>query len=313
MKRRDFIKKATFGTAAVTILPQLITCGKSTKTDSKTIRDRLWMWGHEFASIANTPNLPKGGNIGMVEAIQWIGIPNVCVINHGDVIELPYEDAYIKQFKDVKRVAWSIMSGPEWSPQYDKVRKYNYNELAEGGFSLLDKMPNLAEFYLDDFFAGNVINESTGLSESYMSLERLKALKNDIRTLKRQPQLTAVLYTNQLSTGIKEHISYFDRVSLWTWQANDLSILEDNFRKYREFIPDKPTLLGIYMWDFGNLTTISLEQMKRQLDFAHELLITGAVEGLIFHCTPLCDMDLEAVHYSRKWIEEHGDEKIEST
>lgn len=276
----------------------------------EVLRDRLWMWGHERESIAGTENLPEGGHISMPDALQWMGIQNVCVINHRDVIGLPYDDNYIKQFKGVGRVTWSIMSGPEWSPQYDKVRRFTYDQLAREGFKLLDKMPNLTGFYLDDFFDADLIDASTGLSKSHMSMERLQKLTEEVKTLKRKPQLSVVLYTNQLNPGIKNYIKCFERVSLWTWQANDLSILEENFRKYREIIPDKPTLLGIYMWDFGNLSTITLEQMRRQLDFGHKMLTSGAVEGLIFHCTPLCDMDLEAVHYSRRWILEHCDEKI---
>ena len=117
---------------------------------------------------------------GIAEAIKSMGIPNVRVINHGDVIELPYDDEYIKQFKNVKQVAWSIMSGPEWSPQYDKVRKFSYDQLVEGGFNLLDKMPNLKEFYLDDFFEYMAPpDETTGLSKSYMSIEYLIARTSD--------------------------------------------------------------------------------------------------------------------------------------
>jgi hypothetical protein len=68
--------------------------------------------------------------------------------------------------------------------------------------------------------------------------------------------------------------------------------------------------LGIYMWNFNNKTTIPIELMKHQLDCAYRWLKSGEVEGLIFHCTPLCDMGLEAVEYSRRWIDEHGSETI---
>lgn len=120
-----------------------------------------------------------------------------------------------------------------------------------------------------------------------------------------------MLYSHELEKPeIKQHLTYCDVVSLWTWHATDLVALEENFSKYREIVPDKPTLLGIYMWDFGNEKSITLELMKLQLDFAYEKLKQHQIDGVIFHCTPLCDLDLEAVHYARKWIAEHGDEKI---
>ena len=62
------------------------------------------------------------------------------------------------------------------------------------------------------------------------------------------------------------------------------------------------------MWDFGGKQPIDLEFMKYQLDFALELFRKGEIEGTIFHCTPLCNKGLEAVEYSKKWIEETKDE-----
>ena len=56
--------------------------------------------------------------------------------------------------------------------------------------------------------------------------------------------------------------------------------------------------LGVYMWNFNNKAIIPIELMKHQLDLAYRWLKSGEVEGLIFHCTPLCDMNLEAVEYS---------------
>lgn len=310
MERRNFMKRNILEVVVVTSMLLLFFCGKS-ESDSETLRDRLWMWGHESEIILGSANIPMGNKIGIADAIKWMGIPNVCVINHGDFVKLPYEDAYINQFKDVKNVAWSLMSGPEWSPQFDKIRKYTYEQLIAEGFKLVDKMPNLNEFYLDDFFDYLAPPDATtGLSKSYLSLERLKKLKSDMQNLKHETKLTMVLYTHQLNPGIKPYFEYIDRVSLWTWWGNDLSILEDNFRKYRELVPDKPTLLGIYMWDFGNEKPITLEGMKLQLDFAYGKLKTGEVEGLIFHCTPLVSLDLEAVKYAKQWIAEHGDEKM---
>jgi hypothetical protein len=36
----------------------------------------------------------------------------------------------------------------------------------------------------------------------------------------------------------------------------------------------------------------------------------GEIEGLIFHCTPLCDMHLEAVEWSKRWIARHADDVV---
>lgn len=122
--------------------------------------------------------------------------------------------------------------------------------------------------------------------------------------------LSIVLYSGQLHPAIRKHLELVDVVYFWTWVANDLASLEKNFRAYREIVPKKRTRLGIYMWDFGTKKPISLEMMKIQCDLAHQWLHEGEVEGLIFHCTPLCDMNLDAVKYAKDWIQKHGEETL---
>ena len=204
MKRREFMRQASLGAAVITMAPQWIACNKTVIGSTETLRDRLWMWGHEPEIIMGTHNIPMGNNIGIADAIKSMGIPNVCVITWGDIPEPPF-DEYIKQFKDTKKVAWSVMYGPE--------KKYTYEQLAAEAFNLLDKMPNLGEFYLDDFFDYMAPpDEETGLSKSYMSLEQLKSLKSNMQNHKRQPKLTMVLYTHQLNPGIVQYLEYCDRV-----------------------------------------------------------------------------------------------------
>ena len=122
--------------------------------------------------------------------------------------------------------------------------------------------------------------------------------------------LSIVWYTHQLHPSIKGHLDQVDVVYFWTWNANQLVDLEKNFQAFRQICPEVRVRLGVYMWNFNDKAVIPLELMQHQLDCAHRWLISGAVEGLIFHCTPLCDMGLEAVEYSRRWIDKHGEEKI---
>ena len=60
--------------------------------------------------------------------------------------------------------------------------------------------------------------------------------------------------------------------------------------------------------DFGGKKELSAEFMARQLDFAYRLYLDRQIEGMIFHCTPLCNKGLAAVDYAREWIAEHGAE-----
>lgn len=301
MTRRNFLEVATLGTAALILAgPTPVQAMSDLRQYEPNLRDRLWMWGHGPGTTNDLYNIPTGKNIDMADAIDSMGIPNVCAIRWRGKPEPPF-DEYIKQFAKTKRVAWSIIDG---APQ-------SYKQKKKWAFELIDKMPNLVSFYLDDYFHGESIPpEGQQDSPACLTLEEVRNLRKEMNTLKRPTDLSVVLYSYQVKpagAGLKRHIEACDVVSFWTWHATDLVALDANFKAYREIVPDKPTLLGVYMWDFGNSKPITMDLMKLQLKFALEKFKEGQIEGMIFHCTPLCDIDLVAVDYSRKWIAEHAD------
>ena len=299
--RRQFITAAAMSAAAVAISAKGNFCrAEDLRKYEPNLRDRLWMWGHGPGTTNGICNIPAGNNIDMADAIDAMGIPNVYVIRWMGKPEPPF-DEYIKQFHKTKRVGWSIIDG---APQ-------SYEQKKRWAFELFDKMPNLIDLNLDDFFHGVSPQEGKKVFPANLSLEQLEELKKEMAAVKRNPNLSVVLYTGQshgqLHPSINLHLDYCDTVLYWTWHATDLVALKDNFKKYREIVPKKPTLLGIYMWDFGNAKPITMELMKLQLNFALEQFKQGQIDGMIFHCTPLVDLGLEAVEYSKKWIAEYGD------
>jgi hypothetical protein len=262
-----------------------------------TLRDRLWMWGHDAGSTNGQFNIPPGGKILPAEAIAYMGIPNVCMIRWRSMPEPPF-DEYVKQFVKTKRLAWSIVDGA----------RQPYEEKKAMAFELADKLPNLVSVYLDDFFIDDAVPKKKE-APANLTVAGVKTLKEELDARKRRLDLSLVLYSNQLHPAIANHIRYVDVVSFWTWKAADLANLKRNFETYRKIIPDKRTLLGIYMWDFGGSKPITLELMKHQCKHALQWFEEGKIEGMIFHCTPLCDMKLEAVEWAKSWIAEHGDRK----
>ena len=299
--RRNFLEVAALGTAALTLTgPTTVQAAPELRQYEPNLRDRLWMWGHGVGSTNDLYNIPTGKNIDMADAIDAMGIPNVCVIRWLGKPEPPF-DEFIKQFNKTKRVAWSVVDG---APQ-------SYEQKKQWAFELHEKMPNLVNFFLDDYFHGESKPPEGQIdSPACLALDQVRDLRKEMNTLKRPTDLSVVLYSYQLAgggAGLKRHIDACDVVSFWTWHATDLVALADNFKRYREIVPDKPTLLGTYMWDFGNGKPITMELMKLQLEFALEQFKKGQIEGMIFHCTPLVDLGLEAVEYSKKWIAEYGD------
>jgi len=227
-----------------------------------------------------------------------MGIPNVCVIRDGTP-----DAEYREQFRDVKRVAWKLAAGSNES----------YRSLKDYVFSLRDAMPNLTGYYLDDFFRfgdGTEFdrNSETEAAPASLSPEEMERLREETLAYRRRLDLAMVLYTHQLCPAVKPVMRFVDVVSLWIWDGADIERIAANFRKYRSLVPDKPTLLGIYMWDFGGRKALDERLMANQLDHAISLYKNGQIEGLIFHCTPLCNKNLAAVDYARDWIARHGEE-----
>ena len=296
----------------------------------KNIRDRMWMWGHDSGSLEYYIPKEKGGRILPAAAIKSMGIPNVCMVPFTGTPHPTEYDEYARQFNDpaIKRFTWSFIHGSAQSA----------NEIKAAALRQAAKYTNFVGLDMDDFFKGNAdpsqegaktapipaesavdpqdeANKSRAISPAALSPDQVTEVQKELHTFApkcrgRKLDLSIVWYTHQLHPSIKRHIDAVDVVYLWTWNANHLVDLERNFKAFRDICPDVRIRLGIYMWNFDNKAEIPLELMKHQLDCAHRWLISGEVEGLIFHCTPLCDMKLEAVDFSRRWIDRHGEEDV---
>ena len=144
-----------------------------------------------------------------------------------------------------------------------------------------------------------------------MTVAQLHEFREQIRVAGRRLDLGVTLYTHQLDERISRHLELCDTVSLWTWRAPELANLKTNFAKYEKLVPrGKKRLLGLYMWDFGNRRPMPLESMGMQCEQALRWLHEGRIDGMIFLATNICDLNLEAVEWSRRWIAEHGSEPL---
>lgn len=310
MPRRDFMLGAA---SAAALLPA--GCRMLSKSNIgisgpfTTLRDGSWLYGHDSGDhdgLGNNPmnfyNVPMSPPLSIAEAARMFGIVNVSVCRWGRA-----DDEYISQFKDLKRVSWAITGS----------RRERYPILLEHNFALLDKMPNLVAFDLDDYFR----NPASGPDEQVMvdGHERtsaravlpffeLKRLAGRMHTRKdRNLALQAVVYDYMLREEMRPVLDSVDAVQYWTWCGKDLSDLSKRFRAYRALAPNKPTFLGIYMWDYGNRRRLELDFMKHQLKVGFDLWRRGEVEGFVFHCSNLLNKGLPPVEYARAWFAEHAD------
>ena len=234
------------------------------------------------------------------DAIKYMGIPNVSMVRFTGTPRPPF-DYYVKQFTDARRLTWSFVDGDGYHTSEEKRLQ---------ALELAAKLPNLVGLDMDDFFIGNAVPKKAGdEAPAHLSVNEVQRIRKELIVHKRKLDLSLVLYSNQLHPAIERHVESVDVVYYWTWRASDLEHLEGNFEAYRRIAPSKRTRLGIYMWDFGGKKPISVKAMEHQCRLGLQWLRSGEIEGIIFHCTPLCDMKLEAVEWSKEWIARHADDK----
>ncbi len=302
--RREFVVRAAAATGAgglTSCLGTGVARGAGAAAEDRTLRDRLWMWGHDAGSLV--PGYAIGGPDDMQpgRALEYMGIPNVCMVRFTGTPLPPFDD-FVRQFDGAKRLTWSFVDG---------AKNFTTEEKKRLALDLAARQPNLVGLDMDDFFLGDAV-PATSASESRanLSVAQVAAVKRELQTLPRPLDLSLVLYSNQLHPSITRHLEPVDNVYFWTWRGRDLERLAANFAAYRALVPTKRTLLGIYMWDFGDKKPLAVAAMEHQCGLALEWLRRGEIAGMIFHCTPLCGMNLDAVEWSRRWIARHGDEPI---
>lgn len=295
MNRRDFIggAAAAIGACAVggcAIRPKN-GCGSYGRVPyGETIGDRLWMWGHHrdsFKALKGRKeqyNLPYDTRIDMAAACREMNVPGCFVVrwtNNPTAAELP---EYMRQFENLRRVGFSITDSACESFE-EKVRL---------GFQYADKMPNLTTLIMDDFW---------GVKTFTRPVAEIFALKE--RMVRRNLKLSVVLYSDrkEINPEAKAVLDVCDEVTMWVWSGENTGTIAEQVDSLRDLVGDeKPLLLGQYMWDFGGRRPMPGVVMERQLRQTQSLLDDGAVSGVIFHCTPLVDMDLDAVRISKAWI-----------
>ena len=197
----------------------------------------------------------------------------------------------------MKEVIWSIVGDSSCD-----------NSLATLGHleeiqRLSQKFSNIRGAIFDDFFAEERRKEYT---PQVLAQIRERLQNNPGGPL----DMWLVLYDHQLTAENQEQIDAFDGITFWTWNGSNLDKFRQNFDAFCAMTPGKRRLLGCYLYNYGEGAPFTKEDMAYQLDCYRTVIHQGAAEGIIFLSNTVCDLELEAVEYTREWIALHGDEKI---
>jgi hypothetical protein len=260
-----------------------------------TVRDHMWMWGHEAGSHDTGYNIGRTSRMTPAEAAFYMDIPNMIMVRYLDKPEIPF-DQHAIAFRPLKEVFWSVVGAAGRSSQEE------LNHVLD----LSKRFPNITGIFMDDFFHKPGTEEELGV----LPVTEIQALRDRLVVDGKQLELGVTLYTYQLDMPLGPYLDLCDWVSLWTWNAPDLKDIEANFAKCEQLSPHSKKMLGLYMWDYGLKKPMPLDLMKMQTDLALRWLREGRIGGMIFLASCICDLELEAVEWSRAWIREVGDEQL---
>lgn len=258
------------------------------------IRDKIWLWGQTAGSHHNVVEghesylLPGVNKMTPVEGAHFFGISNICRVVMGGLPALPW-DGEADELDEFENVVWSVV-GSSCSGDQDTVEEV---------LRLRKTHTNIAGAILDDFF-------NTESRLAMYTPQVLAGLREKLAPL----TLWSVLYEYQLDEKYKPYLAEVDKVTFWTWRAERLAELEENFAKVKDLTEGKKDiLLGVYLYDYGGKKQLTDEQMKGQLEIAYRLLKAGEIKGIIICSNCIADIGLKACDIMKEWIDEHGDEE----
>jgi len=148
------------------------------------------------------------------------------------------------------------------------------------------------------------------MSPERMSIERLTGIRSRLKNLPGPLDLWIVLYAHNLNPALKPYVAQSDVMTVWTWTQEDLVNLPANMERFEAFYPAKRKVLGCYLYDYGNKKPMLVENMQKQCELGLQWLKAGRIEGMIFLANCVCDLELEAVEWTRDWIRNVGDDKL---
>jgi hypothetical protein len=258
-----------------------------------TVGDRLWLWGHDAGAHNEGWGLPGPSRITPAEAAFYLGIPNLIMVRYQGRPSLPF-DQYALPFRALQQVVWSVVGA---GGQTDDRERAHVLDLAA-------RHPNITGLMLDDFFGSEQAVQGDGTPA--LPTDELRGLRNQRTVAGRRLQLWAVLYEHQLEKQLAPYLELLDVVSFWTWDADKLVGLEGNLARLKEVAPRCARALGCYLWDYGKKKPMPLDWMRHQCEVGQRWLRRGEIEGMIFLASCLCDLELEAVEWTRQWVAQVG-------
>jgi len=273
----------------------------------KTFQDNFWLWGQNAGTHhACYPELPGSNQMEPTEGAAYLGIPNCCRVVMLDKPAPPFDDE-AQKLSGFRQVVWSAIGagGVE--------RNNNDQSDLDEVLRQAARHPNVTGAVLDDFFP-SVEGFDAGGQRARHSIRSIETMRKKLHEFpQRRLDLWLVWYSYQLEFPVQDYVDLCDVVTLWTWKGSDLDRLDENIERMAELTPGKRRLAGCYLWNYGERTELTRQQMESQLASYQHWLNEGVLEGVVFCSNCVADCGLEAAEITKRWIHEVGPQPLPAT
>jgi hypothetical protein len=239
-------------------------------------------------------NLPGKSHITPVEAAFYMGIPNIFMMHVRGTPKPPLHQVALP-FEALREVIWGIVgdSGTTSASEREMVLEEALSN------------PKISGVVMDDFFSDKKVGTAA------LTLEEVRGLRARLKVARKRLDLWVVLYEHQLEyPDLAEYVKLCDGIVYATWNVGKLEQLHSRFEKARALVPGTRMIQGCYFWDFQNEKPLAISAMKQQCEMGLDWLRKGEIEGLAFCGSWCCDRGLEAVSWTRQWIQQVGNQSV---
>lgn len=264
-----------------------------------TVRDKLWMFGvrpHQDDIWFNQPRKDRlycWSRITPAEGAFMLDIPNMLMINcDGEPAPFSHDAyGYAESFIRMDRVLWGASGS-------DGFRAGNEERFI---CELAKRYPNVCGAYMDDFL--HKLTKAEGEEEKNRVIAEFEHIRAELDKAEHPMELAVTWYMNQMTELDPRAMKCIDTLVLWTWNADELPLMEERFARIEQNYPHHKKMIGLYIYDFPNHRSVPLDLMEHQCETALRWLREGRIDGMVIEANSTMGVGFESERWLRGWLE----------
>jgi hypothetical protein len=275
------------------------TAQRGERDRTRTVRDLMWVWGNPEMAKEGEHTAATFAEAGPLQRARLLGVPNVVMAGMGLPNEERKGEQLTREVASAPRLVWEVTADdvPE-----GQAGGFVYRSRMTQLKKLVDRYPQIEGVLLDDM-------TSVGIDKGFKP-EHIRHVRDQLPGKYGAVKVWGVVYTMNFNRpNLDAYIRELDVINLWTWHAKDVVNLEQNVAHVERLFPDKPIVVGLYLYDYGGGRRIPRDLLQQQCETALKLARAGRIRGIVFLTI---NNDQEAVDWTAAWIKQVGAQKVAS-